>query len=95
MKNLFLLFALIMLVSCSKTKESSIPTFTVKKGTFYVDVHEEGEIQAINSVNISSPNISWRYGSLKITQIVKDGSEVNAGDTVVVFDPSEVKKAIV
>ena len=94
MKNLSFILAFLMIMGCSRSKESSIPTYTLKKGTFYIDVHEEGEIQAINSVNISSPNISWRYGSLKITQIVKDGSEVNAGDTVVVFDPSEVKKAI-
>lgn len=94
MRNLPIILIFIIFVGCSKSKESTIPTFTLKKGTFYVDVHEEGEIQAINSVNIASPNISWRYGSLKITQIVKDGSEVSAGDTVVVFDPSEVKKAI-
>ncbi len=94
MKNLPIFLALIILISCSRSEESSIPTYTLKKGTFYIDVYEEGEIQAINSLNISSPNISWRYGSLKISQILKDGSEVNAGDTVVVFDPSEVQKAI-
>jgi RND family efflux transporter MFP subunit len=42
-----------------------------------------------------NPDISWRYGNLKITQIVKDGKEVKEGDTLLVFDPSEVKKAIV
>ena len=39
--------------------------------------------------------ISWRYGNLKITQIVKDGTEVQKGDTLIVFDPSEVQKGIV
>jgi multidrug efflux pump subunit AcrA (membrane-fusion protein) len=42
-----------------------------------------------------SPNIPWRYGDLKITQIVKDGTEVHTGDTLVVFDPTEVRKSIV
>lgn len=31
---------------------------------------------------------------LKITQIVEDGDKVNVGDTVILFDPSEVQKAI-
>ncbi|MDR0428090.1 MAG: efflux RND transporter periplasmic adaptor subunit, partial [Dysgonamonadaceae bacterium] len=64
-------------------------------GSFYIDMYEEGEIESVNSINVSSPSISWRYGSLKITQLVKDGEEVNAGDTLIVFDPSEVQKAIV
>lgn len=84
-----------MLYSCNKKAEEDIPTTSVVQGTFYMDVYESGEIEAINSVNVSSPNISWRYGNLKITQIVKDGSEVKVGDTLVVFDPSEVKKAVV
>jgi len=90
-----LLLLILLLLSCGKKETQEIPVSKVKKGTLYLDVYESGEIQAIQSVNISSPNISWRYGSLKITQIVKDGSEVKAGDTVLVFDPSEVKKAIV
>lgn len=90
-----LLLLILLLLSCGKKETQEIPVSKVKKGTIYLDVYESGEIQAIQSVNISSPNISWRYGSLKITQIVKDGSEVKAGDTVLVFDPSEVKKAIV
>jgi len=72
-----------------------VPVGTVQQGTFYLDMYEEGEIEAINSINLSSPNIPWRYGNLKITQIVKDGTEVQAGDTVIVFDPSEVQKGVV
>ncbi|MDD4592679.1 MAG: efflux RND transporter periplasmic adaptor subunit [Parabacteroides sp.] len=81
--------------SCGKKETKDIPVNKAVKGTFYLDVFESGDIQAIQSINISSPTISWRYGSLKITQIVKDGSEVRAGDTVIMFDPSEIKKAIV
>jgi len=64
------------------------------RGTFYLDIYEEGEIEATRSTNINAPNISWRYGTMKITQIVKDGKEVHAGDTLLVFDPSEVKKGV-
>jgi multidrug efflux pump subunit AcrA (membrane-fusion protein) len=90
-----LLLLVLTLLSCGKKEAPEVPVSKVKQGSLYLDVYETGEIQAINSVNISSPNISWRYGSLKIAQLVKDGTEVDAGDTVLVFDPSEVRKAIV
>ena len=86
---------LLFLFSCNKKETVEVPVSKAVKGTFYLDVIETGEIQAIQSINISSPDISWRYGNLKITQIVKDGKEVKEGDTLLVFDPSEVKKAIV
>lgn len=82
-------------LSCKKEKTKDVPLATVQQGIFYLDLYEEGEIEAINSINLSSPNLSWRFGNLKITQIVKDGSEVHKGDTVIVFDPSEVQKGIV
>lgn len=80
--------------ACKKEKVQDVPLGKVQKGTFYIDIYEEGEIEAIRSVNASSPSISWRYGNLKMTQIVKDGKEVKAGDTLIVFDPSEVKKGV-
>ena len=82
--------------SCKNRDAQQTPTGTVTKGVFYIDMHEEGELEAINAINISSPSISWRFGgNMKISYIVKDGTEVLAGDTVVVFDPSEVNKGIV
>lgn len=95
MKNLAYLFVLLLFAACGSRDKQEIPLAEVKQGVFYLDIHEEGEIQATKSINISSPNISWRYGSLKISQLVLDGSEVEAGDTLVVFDPSEVRKAVV
>ncbi|MDR1119716.1 MAG: HlyD family efflux transporter periplasmic adaptor subunit [Dysgonamonadaceae bacterium] len=94
--NLWIAFLLLLAFGACKKKETGqIPIGTVVRGTFYVDLYEEGEIEAIRSINISSPTISWRYGNMKIAQIVKDGQEVNAGDTLIVFDPSEVQKGIV
>lgn len=95
MRILAYLFTLLLFVACGNNNKQEIPLAEVRQGIFYLDIHEEGEIQATRSINISSPNISWRYGSLKISHLVLDGSEVQTGDTVVVFDPSEVKKAVV
>ena len=82
--------------TCKDKNANQIPTGKVAKGLFYVDMYEEGELEAVNAINISSPSISWRFGSnMKISYIVKDGTEVNAGDTVLTFDPSEVNKGII
>ena len=89
-----LLFTAGALLSCNNNPTQQIPEAKVEQGTFYIDLYEEGEIEAINSINVSSPNIPWRFGNLKISNIVNDGIEVKAGDTLITFDPSEVRKAI-
>ena len=92
--SLFALLA-VLFIACKDKNASQIPTGKAVKGVFYVDLYEEGELEAVNAINISSPSISWRFAyNLKISYIVKDGTEVNAGDTVIVFDPTEVNKAI-
>jgi multidrug resistance efflux pump len=94
--KLSLLFLFINFVcACNREPVKEVPVGKVVRGTFYLDIYEEGEIEATRSTNITSPNISWRYGTMKITQIVKDGKEVKTGDTLLVFDPSEVKKGVV
>ena len=91
-----LILLLLSIGACNDKKiGDQIPVGKAIRGTFFVDMYEEGEVEAINSINISSPTISWRYGNLKITQLVKDGQEVAAGDTLIIFDPSEVQRGIV
>lgn len=85
---------LLLCTSCAKKADVVIPEATVSHGTFLVDVWEEGEVEALNSIHIEAPQIAWRFGGLKIARLVPDGTDVKAGDTVVVFDPSEVNKAI-
>jgi HlyD family secretion protein len=92
--SLLLLFVSFM-AACNKEQVKEVPLGKAVRGTFYLDIYEEGEIEATRSTNVTSPNISWRYGTMKITQIVKDGKEVQAGDTLLVFDPSEVKKGVI
>lgn len=89
-----LLVMAVGLGACNDKKAHYVPEAKVEQGTFYIDIYEEGEIEAIHSINIPSPNIPWRYGNLKISNIVTDGAEVKAGDTIITFDPSEVRKAI-
>lgn len=94
-KTALLLASAVIMCACGNKDKQQIPTGKVVKGTFFVDLYEEGELEAVNSAIISSPNISYRYGNLKVTYIVKDGAEIKAGDTVIMFDPAEVQKGII
>jgi HlyD family secretion protein len=85
---------LAVIVGCKSNVVSDVQTQTVKRGEFKVDITEEGKVEATRALNISSPNISYRFGMLKITYIVEDGTQVSPGDTVVEFDPSDIQKAI-
>ena len=88
----------LLLCACSghKADKEVVPVTQVRQGTFYIDLYEEGDIQAVESRVISSPEIAWRYASnLKIATLVDDGTEVQAGDTLITFDETEVRKAIV
>ncbi|MCX6226307.1 MAG: HlyD family efflux transporter periplasmic adaptor subunit, partial [Bacteroidia bacterium] len=93
-KNLILL-SFLVLAACSAKKVQEVQTTIVKRGTFTEELTEQGTVRAVNSVGISAPSTSYRYGVLKISRIVEDGQEVDKGDTLVIFDPSEFKKAII
>jgi multidrug efflux pump subunit AcrA (membrane-fusion protein) len=93
-KNL-ILFICLGLVTCKGKVVQDVQTTFVKKGNFTEELTEEGTLRAVNSISINAPNISYRYGSLKITNMVSDGKEVNKGDTVITFDASELKKSII
>jgi HlyD family secretion protein len=96
MNKVIILLLCIGLISCKGKKVvQEVQTTHVKKGTFTEELTEVGNVKAVNSTNINAPNISYRYGGLKITKIATDGKEVTKGDTVMVFDPSEIKKAII
>ena len=86
---------LFLFFSCSKNRDISIDTYTVKKGTFVSKVTETGELEAVNSEMISAPSISWRFGALKITKLVDDGKQVEKGELLVEFDKTEVEKSTI
>ena len=95
MNKTIIFLCLLGLTGCKGKVVQEVQTILVKKGTFSEEVTEQGTVRAVNSVTINAPNISYRYGNLKITSIINDGKEVNKGDTVIVFDPSDLKKAII
>jgi HlyD family secretion protein len=90
-----ILFQLIILASCKGKEVSDIQVTKVKRGTFMEEITDQGTVKAVNSITVSAPTISYRYGALKIAKIVEDGEEVEKGDTILIFDPSEIKRSIV
>ncbi len=77
---------LMLIVSSFSGGETNVPTYTVKRDKFLVSITESGEIRAKNSTSISAPRIR---GNLKVVYLVPEGTYVQAGDTVVRFDPTE------
>ncbi|MFP4367818.1 MAG: efflux RND transporter periplasmic adaptor subunit [Bacteroidales bacterium] len=95
MIRLSFLLLLPLLFACNNGELKEVPTTYVRKGTFTEELTEEGTLRAVNSIAINAPRISYRYGGLKITSMVEDGKEVHKGDTLIIFDLSEIQKAIV
>lgn len=64
--------------------------YTVTPTEMQVKVFKDGELQALNSIEILS-NVE---GIATIVQIVKEGSSVNAGDVLVELDSSAIRQKI-
>jgi HlyD family secretion protein len=95
MTKSILFLVLIIMISCKGKKTTDVQVTPVKRGTFMEELTEQGSVRAVNSISVTAPTISYRYGSLKLAKIVEDGAEVEKGDTIMIFDPSEIKKAII
>jgi len=95
MRRIIIFLVFIILASCTGKEALNIQETKVKKGTFMEEITEEGSVEAVNSISVSAPSVSYRYGALKLAKIVEDGAEVEQGDTIMIFDPSEIKRAII
>jgi multidrug efflux pump subunit AcrA (membrane-fusion protein) len=70
------------------SQESEPAIYTARKSSLTVEVPASGELETAAATPISVPNV--RTGGLKIFWIIKDGSLVRKGDTLVEFDASEL-----
>jgi len=83
-----------LLISCGSESRNQIETYRVQRGDFLFTVTETGELEAVNALTISAPQIPWNLGALKITKIVGDGTEVEADDILIEFDKGQVQKSM-
>ncbi len=79
--------ALALLGGCSGGSAREIPTASVEEGPFDVVLAVPGELQAVNSVTISAPDLGR---TIKITSLAEEGSRVTEGDVLVEFDQNEL-----
>jgi multidrug efflux pump subunit AcrA (membrane-fusion protein) len=70
---------------------------TVLKGDFKIEVNTSGELKAKKSEDIKGPTSLRSHGiwQIKITDLVTEGTYVNAGDYVAQLDKSEVGTKII
>jgi HlyD family secretion protein len=68
-----------------------LPTAVVSRGAFVDTLEIRGEIRPLKSIVLSSP---MQSGELQILKLAKTGTMVKAGDVVVEFDPSTLKRTI-
>ena len=64
----------------------SIPTTRVVRGSIELNVRTVGELRASMVKPLPAPAVG---GLMRLVRIVETGTEVHAGDTVMVFDPTE------
>lgn len=91
---LIVILTAIAFAGCASETTPVFATHTVKRGEFVSSVTETGELEAVQSRLIVAPLISWRFGALKITQIVEDGTEVQEGSVLLQFDKNEIQKNV-
>ncbi len=83
--SILLLWGFISLIN-GESVESSIPTFTAKKGPLRISVTESGTIQAREKVVIKNEV----EGQSTIIYLIEEGTEVKKGDLLVELDSSNL-----
>ena len=85
--------ALVLLVGARLVRSldtDPVATFEVEPGPFVREVEARGTLKAVKATPLVVPPESGR--PQKVAAIVKDGTAVKAGDTIVEFDPYDAKK---
>jgi RND family efflux transporter MFP subunit len=68
-----------------------LPTAEVKKGEFVDAIEIRGDIKPLRSVVLAAP---MQAGDLQIVKLAKGGTQVKAGDVVVEFDGSMLRRTM-
>lgn len=80
--------AAVLLVKAFFFSYTNVPTIQVQKGDFIIKLTESGKIEAKKSQKVIAPRASRR---LLITWMADEGSMVNQGDPLIIFDQTEQK----
>jgi HlyD family secretion protein len=83
-----LLVLLGLMCACDTPQPGSVE---VTRGPFGIRLVEAGTIQAVNSTTISTPRLR---NQLQVQTLIEEGTRVEAGDTLLTFDPTDLQKEI-
>lgn len=83
------MLTLLLALSCSSTSESGIKEKQSNK-----KIIETGELAAIDSRSFILQRYGWWY-QMKVIGLLKHGTIVQAGDSIIQLDPTEIKKYII
>ena len=94
-----LLFILVALVTAyfwfalpDDRKMSELVSYPVEQGEFIISLNlKGGELEAVKAENIVAPRVR---GELKITHLFPEGKQVDVGDLLVQFEPTEFQKRL-
>ena len=83
----------VIFVSMIIPSAANIATTEVQRGEFVIDLNTQGEIDALNSTNISAPRMR-RWMRLQIVDMAEEGSIVKKGDFLLQLDTSEGEQKV-
>ena len=94
-----LLFLLVSLVTAyfwfalpNDRETSELVSYPVEQGEFIISLNlKGGELEAVKAENIVAPRVR---GELKITHLFPEGEQVDVGDLLVQFEPTEFQKRL-
>jgi RND family efflux transporter MFP subunit len=78
-----------LLSGVGRSSAPDLPTTEVTRGEFVDTIELRGEIRPLKSVVLTSP---MQSGELQILKLVRTGSAVKAGEVVVEFDPTTLRR---
>ena len=90
----FVSVCFMIVLSCGKAAENDVALHKVMRGDFFNSVTVSGELQAAKSQVITAPSLEWPMNQLKLAFIVDDGAKIAKGDTLVLFDNTNVQKIL-
>lgn len=89
---------LVIYALATREKEKEPDVVRVEQGLFEIIVSGTGELEAMESTNITIPDVledrSVRIRSIAINDIVREGTVVAPGDYVATLDPGDVEERI-
>lgn len=91
---LLLTLSCLLCTACAK-KQSDDIQMKVMRGDFKQSLTESGELVTADTKTFVMPRFGRYWSSFKIIGMLDHGTEVQAGDSIVQFDPSSVKQFIV